>query len=110
MSITDNFFDAVYIPKKVNDYILEVVTKRADWHEQALDSYYFDFKIRLVLIKKWDKYNSSEPKAAAAVVPFSQMDADVLEKHWEKLKQLGGNPPPLWPAMNKPRLSAAPKP
>lgn len=69
---------------KVDSTILKVIPKGV-WNEN-LGYYYFDFKLRVVLFKDGD---------AKIIIPFSQMDPDVLEEQRQELIAKGGNPPPL---------------
>lgn len=73
------------------------------WGNTRYNTYIFDFEFRTMSVDA----HSSQGTNTSTVMPFSQVDAEVLERMHAKLVELGGKPDPL-PGTTVPKLSARP--
>lgn len=76
MSLSEGF-NRTHTAVKINDSILQVGT--------TYFNYYYDFVQRVVV------------SGSGNIMPFSQMDREVLVMAHDKLVELGGKPPALPP-------------
>ena len=84
MSLQEAFNDK-YTATKSNDYVLSLY-----YYSSAGSNYMdFDFLTRVTRSRTGDNGSS------IVIIPFSQMDPEVVTEMREKLVSLGGNPPAL---------------
>jgi hypothetical protein len=87
MTLEESFNDSAYGVKKENANVLRV-------HYDSLYNYY-DFTARML--------TTCNGSNSVAIVPFSQLDPEVVTAMRDKLKALGGTPAEWPPAPAEPR-------
>ena len=100
MSLSQDFNDSNY-GRLINPFVLGV--SYALVPNSSTNTYYqYDFMARILTTR------TGSSDGGVAVTPFSQLDPESLENLRSRLIDLGGKPPPLAPALNKPQRGLNP--